>query len=184
MKTFLCFVLFLSYTVLHSQLKKVEVVDFYNWTANDGIHYQFIMAGEEPTGLNVEQPAVIRLRYSTDGGVSYKIVEYDATLRFMTDKNSSENLVAYLNGADTARIIEKATGYVPDNFILYYTKKGNFLKGFQADHTAMAKSEVEYAKVFITPSDTGDQIRNLIRLYYKSSDPLYRDLMVYAAQYD
>ena len=184
MKTFFSFLFFLSFTVFQSQLKKVEVVDFYNWTANDGVHYQFIMAGEEPTGLNVEQPAVVRVRYSMDGGVSYKIVEYDATLRFMTDKNNSENLVAYLNGGETARFIEKATGYVPDNFILYYTKTGSFLKGFQADHTAMAESEVEYAKVFITPSATGDQIRNLIRLYYKSTDPLYRDFMVYAAQFD
>lgn len=56
MKTFLSFLFFLSFTVFQSQLKKVEVVDFYNWTSNDGVHYQFIMAGEEPTGLNVEQP--------------------------------------------------------------------------------------------------------------------------------
>lgn len=184
MKTLLSFVLFLSFTLFQSQLKKVGVVDFYNWTANDGVHYQFILAAGDVAGLDVEQPAVVRVRYSTDGGVSYRLVEFDATLRFMTDKNNSENLIAYLNGASTARIIENATGYTPDNFVLYYTKSGTFIKGFQADHNEMAKSEVEYAKVYMTPSSTAEQLRNLIRLYYKSTDPLYRDLMVYAAQYD
>ena len=170
MKTFLCFVLFLSFSLFHTQVKEVGVIDFYNWTADDGIHYQFIVASEEVQGLDVEKPAVVRVRYSTDGGVSYKIVEFDATLRFIADKNNAENLIAYLNAAEKARIIEGSTGYTPDNFIMYYSKSGNFIKGFQADHTEMAKSEVEYAKVFMTPSDTSDQMRKLIRLFYKSTD--------------
>ncbi|WP_332031164.1 hypothetical protein [Kaistella sp.] len=51
MKTFLSFLFFLSFTIFQSQLKKVEVVDFYNWTSNDGVHYQFIMAGENLQAL-------------------------------------------------------------------------------------------------------------------------------------
>ena len=184
MKTFLSFVLILSLSLFHAQLKQVGVVDFYNWTADDGIHYQFVVAAEELEEMNVEKPAVVRVRYSTDGGVSYKIVEFDATLRFIADKNNAENLVAYLNAAEKARIIEGSTGYTPDNFIMYYSKSGTFVKGFQADHTEMAKTEVAYAKVFMTPSDSSDQMRNLIRLFYKSTDPLYRDLMLYAAKYD
>lgn len=184
MKTLLSFVLFLSFTLFQSQLKKVGVVDFYNWTANDGVHYQFILAAGDVESMDVEQPAVVRVRYSTDGGLSYKLVEYDATLRFMTDKKNTDNLIAYLNGAATARIIENSTGYTPDNFVLYYNKSGDYIKGFQADHNEMAKSEVEYAKVFLTPSNTAERMRSLIRLYYKSTDPLYRELMLYAAQYD
>lgn len=185
MKTFLCFVLFLSFTLFHSQLKQVELVDFYNWTANDGHYYQFIVAADKQTELNVEKPALVRVRYSSDGGVSYKIVEFDSTLRYMTDKNNTENLVAYLNAGETVRVIQGAAdSYIPDNFIIYYSKTGHFIKGFQADHDEMANSEVEYAKVFLTSSDSADHMRDLIRLFYKPTDPLYRELMLYAAQYD
>ena len=185
MKTLLSLALFLSFALFQAQMKQVGIVDFYNWTANDGLHYQFIVASEKQADLNVEKPAVVRVRYSSDGGVSYKIVEFNATLRFMTDKKSTDNLVAYLNAGETARMIQgAATGYIPDNFIMYYSKSGNFIKGYQADHTEMAKSEVEYAKVFLTPSDSADHMRNLIRLFYTSTDPLYRDLMTYTSQFD
>ncbi len=184
MKTLLSLILVLFFSQFQSQLKKVDIADFYNWTANNGTHYQFILLSENLAKLDTAIPAVIRVRYSTDGGVTYKTAEFDANLTLNQDKKSAGDLVIHINAGKTARIIQGDGGYTPDNFILYYDKDGNFLRGYQADHTELAKSNVEYAKVFHTAAPTADQMRSLIRLFYKSSDALYRDLMTFAAQYD
>ena len=184
MKTLFTLILLLCFSQFQSQLKKVDIADFYNWTSNDGTHYQFILLSENVTKMRTETPALVRVRYSTDGGVSYKMAEFDAKFSFDEDKKTAGNLVVYVNAGKTARIIQGEGSYTPDNFTLYYDKAGNYLYGYQADHTEMAKSTVEYAKVFLTPNSTPDQMRSLIRLFYKSSEPLYRELMTLASQYD
>ncbi|TXF79377.1 hypothetical protein [Chryseobacterium sp.] len=184
MKTFLSIVLFLFLTPFQAQLKNIEIVDFYHWTANDGIYYEFMVAAEQRTGATTN-PAVIRVKYSTDGGVSTKIASFDATLRWEHDKTDTDIMIAYIDAAETAKIIQGTGGYTPDNFILYYNiSNESFVRGYQADHTELAKSSVEYAKVFPTNYSTSDDLRSLIRIFYTSSDPLYRDLMTYAAKFD
>ncbi|MBW8362283.1 MAG: hypothetical protein K0M56_08880 [Kaistella sp.] len=183
MKTLLSLVLFLFLTPFQAQLKNIEIVDFYHWTANDGIYYEFMVAAEQSAAT--KNPAVIRVRYSTDGGVSYKIVSFDATLRWERDKTDEDIMIAYFDAAATAKILKGTGGYTPDNFILYYdVSNESFVRGYQADHTEMAKSDVDYAKVFPTNYSNSDDLRNLIRLFYTSSDPLYRDLMTYTAKFD
>ena len=184
MKSLLSLILLLCFSQFQSQLKKVDIADFYNWTADDRTHYQFILLAEEVTKMRTESPALVRVRYSTDGGVSYKIAEFDAKFSFDEDKKTAGNLLASLNAGKTARIIQGDGSYTPDNFTLYYDKAGNYLQGYQADHTEMAKSKVEYAKVYATPNTSADQMRSLIRLFYKSSEPLYRDLMTFTSQFD
>ncbi|KIA84449.1 hypothetical protein OA84_02685 [Kaistella solincola] len=183
MKTLLFGLLFLTFSLFPAQLKKVDIADFYNWTSNSGTHYQFVLLSEKLVAMRTDVAALVRVRYSMDGGVTYKIAEFDA--KFTYDKaKDSDNLVVNVKAAETARILKGDSGYIPDNFTLYYDKDGEYIEGYQADHDELTKKDTQYAKVFLTPSPSADHMRKLIRLFYDSSEPLYRDLMVLAAQYD
>ena len=183
MKSLLSVALLLCFTIFQAQLKTADLVDFYNWTSDDGVHYQFIFVAEQAKALAVEAPAVIRVRYSLDGGVSYKIAEFDANYSY-EDDDDSDDLVVNIRAGKTARIIEGVGSYIPDNFTMYYDRKGNYLRGYQVDHDELQKSDATYAKVFATPNENSDHMRKLIRLFYQSSEPMYRELMLVAAQFD
>lgn len=184
MKNLFTFLFILFFSFFNSQVKNVGIVDFFHWTADDGIYYEFILISENITELNSKKPVTIRVKYSLNGGISKKLVEYYATMRWVQDPKNSENLIAYIEADKTAKIIEGTNGYTPDNFTFYYKKGGDLLTGYQADHNEMANSEVNYAKVFKTNYSTVDDLRSLVRLYFKSDEPLYRDLMTYASKYD
>lgn len=182
MKKFVLFIFLAFFSIFNAQLKNVDVVDFYNWTASNGTHYDFMLISEKFEGLNQEIPALVRVKYSLDGGATTNIAEYDAVITL--DYNSKDDdLVLNLIAGKTARIIKGKNGYSPDNFILYYSAKGDYLKGFQADENEMAKDNVTYSKVFKTDFKIED-LRTLIKLYFKPGDRLYPDLMKYAAKYD
>ncbi|MBA5246882.1 hypothetical protein H1R16_08585 [Marnyiella aurantia] len=184
MKTIVTTFFILLFSLLQSQVKKVDIVDFYNWTSNSGIKYQFILVSENLSKFDMPISAVIRVRYSTDGNITYKTAEFGANVVMNRDRRSEGELSVHINAAETASMVQGASGYSPDNFILYYDTEGNYLRGYQADYNELAKSDVGYAKVFHISAPTGDQMRGLIRLFYRSSDPLYRDLMTLAARYD
>jgi len=183
MKSLLSLALLLCFTLFQAQLKKADLADFYNWTSDDGVHYQFILVSEQVKSMGVEAPAIIRVRYSLDGGVSYKIAEFDANFSYEEDKNS-DDLIVNIRAGKTARIVEGTGSYIPDNFTLHFDRKGNYLKGYQVDHDELQRSNATYAKVFATPNENSDHMRKLIRLFYQSSEPMYRDLMLLAAQFD
>jgi len=184
MKTFLSIAFILCFSHFHSQAKSVDIVEFFNWNADDGIHYDFIFISEKITEYDVKKPVTIRVKYSLDGGVSTKLVEYYATIYWSEDEDHADNLIGYIEAHETAKILEGKNGYTPDNFVLYYDKSGKFTQALQADHNQMAEKNVKFAKVFKTNYETVNDLRSLIRLYYKNTDPLYRDLMTYAAKYD
>ncbi len=184
MKTFLSIAFLMCFSFFHSQAKNIYAVDFFHWSSDDGIYYEFIFITEDVGKLDVKKPATIRVKYSLDGGVSTKLVEYYATIYWTQDENDDSSLVGYIEAAETAKILQGENGYTPDNFVLYYEKKGAFIRALQADHNQLAEKEVKFAKVFKTKYESVDDLRDLIRLYYKNTDPLYRDLMTYAAKYD
>ena len=184
MKKILTATLLVFFSILNAQLKKVEIVDFYHWNADDGIHYELMLITENLKKIDQKVPAVIRVKYSLNGGVSTKLVEYKATALIEIDSKNFEELIFYIDAEKTAKILQGENGYTPDNFVLHYNINGDYIMGYQADHSAMAESEVSYAKVFKTNYNNSDELRSLIKLYYTSSDPLYRDLMTYAAQFD
>lgn len=182
MKILLSLFLLTSFTICSAQAKSVDIVDFYSWTASDGKKYE-VMIVTENFSDKVETPATIRVRYDRGTG-NYNVVEYYSSLMYEYDEDS--NLLIYLMADSEASFIKGAGSYSPDNFVMSFDSNGYLITGLQADNNELDKADGEtvYADLYLIEYGDADNMRTLIKNFYTSSDPLYRDLMAYAAQYD
>lgn len=182
MKILSSILLLALFTVCNAQATKVDIVDFYKWTGSDGNLYE-VMIITEDFGDREEIPSTLRVRYSRGNG-NYNIVEYYSYLYYEFDEDS--NMLIYLMADSEASFIQGAGSYSPDNFVMKFDPDGYLLSGLQADNNELKKPEDEtvYADLGLIDYGDSENLRSLIRNFYDASDPLYRELMVYAAQYD
>lgn len=157
----------------------ISYVDFYSWTSEDNVQYTTMIVSEEflETGSS---KSIVRVKYAMDGLT--KIAEFDAIISYETQYESFDVMIM---GDETASFIKGSGSYTPDNFILSFDFEGNFLDGYQADHNELDKGdEVYLAEMSPIMVEDANNMRELMKEFYTSSDSLYRDLMTYAAQFD
>lgn len=181
MKLFFSITFLTFLTFCNAQATKVDIVDFYYWTAADGQKYE-VMIVTEDFSTQETTPATIRVKYPR--GNDYNIVEYYSSLSYDIDEDS--NMLIYLMAESEASFIKGVGSYSPDNFVMSFDVDGNLISGLQADNTELDKADGEtvYADVYLTEYGDADNMRSLIKGFYDSSDTLYRDLMNYTAQFD
>lgn len=182
MKVFSSIILLALWSLCYGQAEKVDIVDFYQWTAADGNKYEVMIITEDFVE-DGETPATIRVKYPRGNG-SYNIVEFYSSLYYEFDEDS--NMLIYLMANSEASFIQGVGSYSPDNFVMKFDSAGYLLSGLQADNNELEKPDDEtvYADLSLINYGDSENLRSLIRGFYNSSDPLYRDLMTYTAQYD
>ncbi len=182
MKLFFSFTFLILLILCNGQATKVDIVDFYSWTASDKNKYEVMIVSEDFSDKE-ETPATIRVRYPRGNG-NYNIVEFYSSLYYEFDEDS--NMIIYLMAESEASFIQGVGTYSPDNFVLSFDAKGYLISGLQADNNELDKPEGQtvYADVYLVEYGDASNMRALIKNFYNSSDPMYRDLMNYTAQYD
>lgn len=182
MKFFFTIIFLTFVTICSAQAKKVDIVDFYSWTAQDGKIYEAMIVTEEFSESG-ETPATIRVKYPKDNG-NYNIVEFHSSLYSEYDEES--NLIIYLMADTEASFIQGAGIYSPDNFVMSFDAEGYLISGLQTDNTELDKPEGEtiYTDLVAMEYGTGSEMRTLIKSFYSKSDALYIDLMNYTATFD
>ncbi|MBA5629306.1 hypothetical protein [Moheibacter lacus] len=177
MKTTLSLIFTLFFFVAQAQLEKVEMIDFYKWS-NQDVHYNTVVVSENFIEAG-EGLATVRVKYNLDGLT--KMVEFDALASF---ESYDQYFELYFMGGDDAAFITGSGSYTPDNFLLTYDWDGNYLSGVTADHNALEQENVEFSDLDQIMVRDANHLRELIKEFYSSNDPIYRDLMVYASQFD
>ena len=162
-----------------SQVKDISFIEFMNWTSQNNIQYTAMVTTEDIVEQDVAT-ATIRVKYTMNGIT--KVVEFAATV----EKEVSDHMIElFVMGGDTAQFVKGSGNYTPDNFILSFDYEGTFMEGFQMDHNELEKGDDAYiSDVTLIPINDANHFRELIKEFYTSSDPFYRDLMLFVAQYD
>lgn len=174
---------FLTYlTLCSAQATKVDIVDFYSWTAQDGNKYEAMIV-TNPFSESGETPATIRVKYPKSNG-SFNIVEFYSTMYHEYDEDN--NLIIYLMSDTEASFIQGVGTYSPDSFVMSFDENGYLISGLQTDNTELDKPEDEsiYTDLVAMEYGTGSEMRTLIKTFYNKEDALYTDLMNYTATFD
>jgi hypothetical protein len=181
MKVLSSILLITLFSICSAQATKVDIVDFYKWNGASGNKYEVMIVTEDFRDEGAT-PATLRVRYPRGNG-SYNIVEFYSDLYYEFDEDS--NMLIYLMAVGEASYIQGAGTYSPDNFVMKFDAAGYLLSGLQADNNELEKPEdqTEYADLSLIEYGDSENLKSLIRNFYNSSDPLYRELMAYADKF-
>ena len=169
------------FSIASTQVRKIDVVDFYAWTSSTGTDYEVVFVAE-PFDENYSS-GIARVRYQIDG--VYKVVEFECTLESATDEDGYLTVFIFAND-ENYRFIQGEGSYSPDNFILYFDEDGYYIFGSQADNNELFKDQDDMVLAEVEAVDYGtkDEAKTIIKKFFSSNDPLYDELMMYVGGLD
>ncbi|WP_100612118.1 hypothetical protein [Confluentibacter lentus] len=200
MRNFLVVLTLFFVSFADAQNKEVYSLEFHSWIgATDNNHYEMalIVLQLDPYYLGEldntgEFDAQVRVKYTVEG--VEKIVEFNAHVKASYLDNQNDKQVQNSNfysmivdGYPPVKLIKGDGGYIPDNFVFSGVIKDNLtypISAFHIDDAGFLEENIRYALVNTDYFKTADEGRAKIKKFFSPADAMYRELMLYIANFD